>query len=800
MTHRLKAYACTAAAAVLAAVPCHAVAQDASSDDTGLLMEEMVVTATKRVTSLQSTPIAITALSQTSLDRNDVNEFNDVADLIPNFQSVRQGDQTATFLFLRGIGSVNNTELGDPAVSFHIDNIYSPRTQGASVLFFDIERLEVLRGPQGTLFGKNSTGGTVHIITARPKDEFEAYATGIVGNFDRYGFRGAINVPVFDGFAVRAAAAIEQRDGFVDFNDLGTVQQGPKFANDDLASVRVSALYDALEWFDAFVSYERFIDNSTGDPELDPRLVTDRNRTATVDRSPFIDMTIDTVRTRFNFRPFGGGGGGSIFSDIEASYIFGWQSQRRRQGAFIQAFISDIFDAGDFAQEDRTEGSTFKATQHEFHVRNSDIARLRWIFGGFYFKEENDIRFDIDFFTRNPETPQAALSFFQPDRSLESVAAFGQLDFDVTDRITLTGGLRWSEDEKTDVGGRNFACGTFAGLQPFTFRPENRGISPFDTLDDPNTPEEEGSCQITALNDNNGTWDKVTWLARAQAEVTDDIFVYGSVSTGFHSGGFGDGPDSNFEPEDVISYELGAKATLLDGKLTLNGSAFYMDYDDLQVSSPDLNPDGTRSLQTTNAAKASIPGVELEFTWLPTPRDRISGFVSWLNAEYDEFITDDPNLNGFVGDIPAPLDPNQNPSANDPDFPDLVDLSGNALIFAPDFQVTVSYEREFPIDTGSFIPRVKVHYQSESFAKPFNRSFDRIDGYATVDASIRFESASGNWYIEVFGENLTDEAIMSLNNRFSEIRNPNGSLATLAATFQPPRTFGGKFHYRFGGP
>lgn len=759
----------------------------------GSVIEEVLVTATKRETSLQTTPVAVTVVGQATLDSNNVNEFNDIADIIPNFQSIRQGDQTATFLFLRGIGSVNNTELGDPAVSFHIDSIYSPRTQGASVLFYDVERLEVLRGPQGTLFGKNSTGGTVDIITARPKDEFEAYGTFSVGNYDRFGFKGAVNVPLTDGLAVRAAAATEQHDGYVDFNSLGTVQQGPKFANDDLSSVRVSLRYDALDAFNAFVSYERFVDNSTGDPELDPRLITDNDRTATVDRSPFIDMTIDTVRTRFDFRPFGDGGDG-IFSGIEASYIFGWQSQRRRQSAFIQAFISDRFNAGDFAQEDRTEGSKFDATQHEFHLRNSDTAQLRWILGVFSFEEENEIRFDIDFFNRNPEQPQAALSFFQPNRTLESIAGFVQSDYDITDRITVTGGLRWSQDEKVDVGGRNFACGTFAGLTPFTFRPENRGISPFDTLDDPTTPAQEGFCQITALNDNDGKWNSLTWLARAQMELSDDIFTYASVSTGFHSGGFGDGPASNFDPEDVTNYEVGAKTTLLDDTLTLNASAFYMDYENLQVSSPDLNPDGTRSLQTTNAAKASIIGFEVEFDWRPTSVDRVSGFFSYLDAEYDEFVADDPNLNGFAG----ALNPNQNPSANDPDFPDVVDLSGNALIFAPDFQLTVAYEHEFVNDHGSFVPRVKLHYQTESFAKPFNRTFDRIDDYVTIDASVKYEPHGGNWYIEVFGENLTDEAIMSLNNRFSAITNPDGSLATLAATFQPPRTFGGRFHYRFG--
>ena len=214
-------------------------------------VQEVIVTATRRETVLQRTPIAVSAFNQTALDRQQVTDVTDLARFVPSLQFNEQGDQSAIVLTLRGIGNdTAYTEVADPEVAIYIDGIYSPRAQGASTLFYDVERVEVLRGPQGTLFGRNATVGALSIVSAKPTlDKMYGYVDAVAGNYDRFGVRGALNLPVNDTLGFRLAFVTEQNDGYVDFQapvvvpneDRGAfVTSGKRYFSRDQHSVGLS--------------------------------------------------------------------------------------------------------------------------------------------------------------------------------------------------------------------------------------------------------------------------------------------------------------------------------------------------------------------------------------------------------------------------------------------------------------------------------------------------------------------------------------------------------------------------------
>ncbi|WP_232280423.1 TonB-dependent receptor, partial [Sphingomonas sp. PAMC 26605] len=296
-----------------------------ATGDSGQL-QDIVVTATKRETSLQKTPIAISAFSQATLDRQQVRDVTGLANYVPSLHFAQQGDQGAILLTLRGIGNdAAYTEVADPEVAIYVDGIYSPRAQGASVLMYDMERVEVLRGPQGTLFGRNATVGAVSLITAKPQlDGFHASIEAVGGNYNRFGTRGMINIPVTDNLAVRAAFVTDRHDGYIDYqqapnvpgvNRSAFVTSGTKYYAGDQKSARVSALWN-LGRFKWNLSGEYYKD--TGSP-IQSLFQTPRAGqkfwSTLADTAPQTDRYSWGVRSNMTY---------DISDHIEAAYIAGF--------------------------------------------------------------------------------------------------------------------------------------------------------------------------------------------------------------------------------------------------------------------------------------------------------------------------------------------------------------------------------------------------------------------------------------------------------------------------------------------
>jgi iron complex outermembrane recepter protein len=754
-------------------------------------VDEVVVTAQRRETDIQDTPIAVSAFSQKTIEDAHVNDLAGLQLLVPNLTVEQHGDSGGVHVYLRGVGSANHTELGDPAISFHVDEVYSPRPQGATVLMYDLERVEVLRGPQGTLFGRNSTAGTVNVVTAKPTfDGFDAYADLTVGDYNLVATRGMLNMPLSDKFALRLAVATERHDGYVGFQPRSSVVHSRKYQAADQEAVRLTALWQQSDRWRTSAAIDYFNDNGTGNIALmqTPRPGEDL-RSALIDTAGFLEQDSLGFRLRSDFE---------VTPNVQLSYIGGYTEMQRSNA-------SD-FDAGTtpgFKQEHRTEWSSFDSYSHELALKSAGEARLQWITGAYLVHEDNSIRFDIDIaqvaappdpevIVVNPVNPTDtawAMSFIQPQRTLDSQAVFAQGTFAFSEAFRVTAGARYTEEDKEDVGGRNWVCPTFgATVADGGHLIGAGGVVSNATCGSAFAP---GTWPGGGANDGKTSDSQPTYLLRGEFDLAADSMLYLSGATGFKSGGLSDGGRRHL-PEELTSYELGWKTALAEGALGVNVAAFFMDYEDLQVSAVERLPSGQQQLVTSNAAAASIKGVEVELGWRPSQRDSLTGFASWLDAQYDDFETIDTTYFD-AGNL-----------AN------TVNLAGQPLRHAPEFSVTGIYEHTFALSNGgSLVPRVTFHYESETIISPFNDVYPDLyrdegaqDAYTKTDVALRYQSAKRNFTVEGFVLNVEDEEIKTDivavgNSSNGTPAAPPTSRGFLLGFYNPPRTWGVRLNVNF---
>ena len=816
-----------------------ATAAPAAAADTGQVAD-IVVTATKRETSLQRTPIAISAFNQASLDKQQVQDVTRLADFVPSLHFAQQGDQGGILLTMRGIGNdAAYTEVADPEVAIYIDGLYSPRAQGASVLLYDMERVEVLRGPQGTLFGRNATVGAISMVTAKPTfDGFHASVEATGGSYNRFGVKGMVNIPVTDNFALRAAFITDRHDGYIDYQDAPNVTgvnrsayvtSGKKYYAGDQKSARLSARWD-LGRFKWNLSGEYYKD--TGSPILSLMQTPREGQkfwSAAVDTAPETNRYSWSVRSNMTYD----------FSDhIEAAYIAGFSrvggtaDSDADAGAHLPFSNPDgtlNLPNGAFG-ENRTAYSRYDFWSHEVQLKSIGHNTVDWILGGYYSHEVNKIRFDID--QRNgyrDGTFNWAGTFVQADREIDSRAAFGQAIWHVNNWINLTGGIRYTSDKKKDIGGRNLTycggpSGSVSNTNPDCYAtPDIPGIFGIDThgagnitdiLNSLNAESEAlgyGDLWGVTPNDTHGKWNKVTWLARADAQVTPGTLVYGSVSTGFKSGNIEDG-GLLAGPETLTNYEVGSKSKLFGGRATLNLAAYYEDFKGYQVNQAvtTVDTDGNitgSQIVTTNAKGAKAYGFEAELSANITRLDRVNIAATYQHTRFDSLITGDGRL--YLGpDV-----------ADDLPYRGLENLKGNELPHAPHFSITGTYEHDFELANGARItPRGTVHYETRSWLSYFNgddasryggpgtdpdhvdnhfgTAFDQQKAYAKIDLGLTYASPDDRYEIEAFSLNVTDKRIRTGASVSGPTANPPQPTVFLS-NYEPPRTWGVRVRAKF---
>ncbi|WP_346838390.1 TonB-dependent receptor [Microbulbifer sp. SAOS-129_SWC] len=775
----------------LAAVIASAVALQAGSVCAAEL-EEVTVTATKRATNLQDTPLAISAFDENVLKENHVTNIFDLRGMAPSLQIRSNGDHGVPLIFIRGQGTIDQTEAGDGGVAFYTDGVFSARAQGATAMMYDMERVEVLRGPQGTLFGRNSTAGAVSLVTAKPTDEFAGDLSATLGERNHREVRFMLNTPVTDTWALRFAGVTNQQDGETDFAAGNPFSGRDKYGTRDLSSFRASSMYrptDNLQWF---LSYEYFANQGTGDvPSTD---FEDRVNDATAPGS--IDLETNTIRTRLDY---------TFADDLTLSYIGGFTEMSQGQ-LYGNQYQGDIR---------HTVASGHSASSHELQLTNADDNRFRWTAGVYAFEEENDIRFDMlhGSWGFTPQDSATTLSSFQqPERTTDSTSAYAQGTYDITDDFRATLGLRYTHDERQDRGGRSIDCTYAHDGSPIEIGFANQA----DIVADGGQ-----GCYYRQVNDMKDDWGNTTYLVRLEKDLNDEVMGYLSYATGWKSGVLQDGQNASpsnsnehpdvagnsklvQQPEENSSLELGIKSSLLDNRMTLNANLFLMDYTDMQVTSAVIDPVTQESrLTKTNAGSATIQGLEFTMNYAVTDNGVLTVTGSLLDATYDDYDGQETNFNSAAG-----LNWNacaQGAGTTSTCANDLWDFSGNTLPNAPDVTLAVSYKHDIQLSNGAMLtPRIAMTYQDDTYLTyenrgdrpagtygaddPGEKDFDRQPAYAKFDASLAYASADDSWSAELYALNLTNEGIKQ------EIF--IGGTDT-AYTWAPSREAGLRFGYHF---
>jgi iron complex outermembrane receptor protein len=755
-------------------------------------VEEVLVTATKRSTRLEKTPVAVTAIGAATLARQHVSTIADLVHLVPSFQATTEGDHDVITLTLRGIGNdAAKTEYADPEVALFVDGVYSPRAEGATSLLFDLADVEVLRGPQGTLWGRNSTAGAVNMVTAKPTfDSIYGSIQAGGGDYDRFGTRGFINVPVTDTLAFRFAYAKEQHDGYVDYQDpvlpsLASQQaaaaaaglnpanfrpinpnlfvtSGPKYNAQDQDALRASALWRPFDAFTWTLSFEYYQDRGTPDANLlqVPRAGTQLFSTL-ADTAPYLNRDVFTLRSRMDYE---------INDYLLLDYIVGY-SNYRGSSDFDQdggTHMPTSYATGAISQEDRTDWSHYVSYSHELELKSSGSHTVDWILGAYYEAEDNGIRFDIPIFNGTQEgTVNWQGSFIQPKETVESKAVFGQATYNILPWLHLTGGLRYTNDDRGNNGGKNYGWTGDPNVPQVPLAPYQNPL--------------QAGLAVTQYNDGFYHSDKLTYLARLSANVTDDMLAYVSVSTGYKSGGLEDG-GLQYGPETLTNYEIGTKNRLFGGLATLNNALFYEDFRGYQYAAPVTFNTGAHGLEFSNAGgDTTVYGFESELAVKPTPEDTVQASLALLHTE--------------LGYLPAAGSndySNLPPCTADPRISNCVDATGNALPHAPSVALQLIYEHAFLLpNDATLTPRVSTHFETSSWLSILHDgSGDKQGSYTRTDFDMVYRAPGRKHYeVEFYVQNLENSYVRT------------NALATsdniYTSQYLPPRTFGFNVTYDF---
>ncbi len=713
-------------------------------------LEVINITARKREEGLQDTPISVSAFTGEGLEYRGVTNIGEIAGFTPNlnFQNNPSfgGASNTASIYVRGIGQKEFLPTVEPGVGLYVDGVYIARSVGAILDLVEIERVEVLRGPQGTLFGRNTIGGAINITTRKPDEEFAGRGEVTYGTDDRINARGSVNIPLAENFFVSLAGASLNQNGYltrddgVDLGDDSTLTGRAAFrwlVND---SLEIQGALEGTQDRENGPAMSLLAINYAGpiDPDTPPMATIHNVGASLAAGGPaapcaFPGQTLNTaVPLCYDDRYVGGGNAGtaSAYSDsdlwafnlnidwsindtLEAKSITAWRSldsQFARDGDHSPHRVSqfeDFLDQDQFTQELQLLGRAFDS-------------RLNWILGFYYFHEEGNNVNLLDF----------TVSRFRSggDYDNTSVAFFAQGTYDITEVLHLTAGMRYTDDEKNFTPDQIIFQNYFAG-------------SGHPQLD---APFIQAGQRILPLLEKTETIDEFTPYVNLAYDFTDSLMGYVSYSEGFKSGGFSQrvfppivapftAPPGtadidlipSFAPEFVQVYEGGFKYTGANGRLRVNGAAFYTDYTDLQVQVfTSVAP------VTKNVGSASLAGLEIEMQFIPADAWLVEAGLGYIDAEYDEIDT----ATTFI-------------------------QKDNEFERVPEWSLNAAVSREFPVsdDRGMLIPRFDWSYTSDFFNDSFNTPTIATDAYHLLNASLTWRSPSEKYSVVLGGKNLGDE-------------------------------------------
>ncbi|MBN7796984.1 TonB-dependent receptor [Parahaliea mediterranea] len=769
-----------------------------------LVLEEVIVTAQKRAQSLQDVPISVAAMTGDKIDDTGITSLEELTLYVPNV-SINSGANTPN-LFIRGIGSGTNAGF-EQSVGMYIDGVYAGRGPLAAVpTTMDLERVEILKGPQGILFGKNTIAGAINITTAKPSQEFEGMAEALYApDHGEEQYNLVLSGPLGDTLYGRIAARYDAMDGWWD-NELSG-KEGPDLSN---TYVRGSLLWEASDTIEVHAKYElgdfsrgespsvvyqsdfAGQENFAGDVPFP--VISDRDEGA-VDFEDYTDTDTDVAAVTLNWDlDF------ATFTSITAYSAYEFE---RGQNSDLTAT----------AAIHRTMWEDYEQFSQELRLVSPGGDTIDWIAGAYFQSAELDIsrrNHALDMAQAGPLGVRGALVQTQEpvpsvfDQESESWAVFGQATWNVADSWRVTGGLRYNEESKDlDKVTQQDMLGIRFGDNIFFANPLNGQYV-----------SDLRAHEFTGLSRDEDKW---TFSLNTQWDATDNAMIYASVSTGFKGGGYDEsysnegttirlanpitgeltgesvpGVDPSvieYADEEVLAYELGAKMSLLDGAAELNVALFRMEYDNLQTSS--LVGDVFR---VGNAGEAISQGLEIDGRWLVTERLTIGGAVAYLDAYYDDFT-------GATCTIPQTVDPANNPGCLDengsnitvPLSPGGQDLTDETLLFAPEWSTNLNAQYVMPIgDTMELLTSVDINYNDELYSA-LDLDPDTVhDAYTLVNARIALASIEDTWTVALIGKNLTDEETYLWKNDV-----PATNSNSYFAIPERPRSLAVQVRYRF---
>lgn len=721
---RFNLFATVSAIAMGVGIAAPALAANASAGG----IEEVVVTAQRREERLQTVPVSVTALSADTLRLNNVRDITRVELLTPGFTFGRSGSDARPAI--RGVRTENVGVSGDPTIGFYVDGIYQTRASMALQPFVDVSRVEIQRGPQGTLFGRNTFGGAISVVNAAPSDKFEGSANITYGEFARVAGDGYVNLPVNDKIQFRLAGLRETMDGYVKASTPGVND----IYNRDTTYLRGSGRVQITSALDATIRYTYWTEKGTGAGAFGYRV-----------GGLFVNPTtgrldlLNGVPVLANPKVKSGAASDVFVAGVDQGFpILGGPLQYNGDVQMVQdlrlsAVSAQInYDFGPVVARSITGYSDFRVFRNAdndfspriLNVDQQDDAlttvseevqlasptgqRLEWILGYFYLNE--DISKSI--FSSLPETTLTGANQVNAWPKTTSNAGYAQASYYLMpDKLRVTAGVRYTDDKK-DVFRyiSNFVAGahteTFTGQKSFEFT-------------------------------------RTTWRANVDYFATRDTMIYGSVSTGFRSGGFNSGSFTNpavpasFSPETVTAYELGAKNRFMDGRLQLNAALFRNEFKNLQVQNQFLVPAAGGGFTTTsailNAASAHSQGVEAEIVALPVENLRLSVTGTITEAKYDTYAN-----------VPAPAL-----------YSGTYNLSGNRVPYTPKYKLTANASYDVSLGAnGTITPQVTVVASGDYFNTDFNTALDRQGSFTKTDLRLSWTSANNRYRGEAFVDNV----------------------------------------------
>ena len=733
-------------------------------------IEEIVVSARKREEALEETPVSVTALGAGALVEHGVFRLDDIEEMVPNLTFQRNPEGQDAMVRIRGIGTPRASIQFDPGVGIYVDGVFLSRASGGLIDVLDVQQIEVLRGPQGTLFGKNTVGGALNISTVRPHESVEGSVLVRAGNFGMVNARGMLNLPIVeDRLLSRFAVSTDRSNGYV-YNEFLDEDLSGRDNLNFVGSLRYLALDDLI--IDVTGSWSRSRSPGRGgqckyiQPTGLQGFVPDWPEECRRSR-PY---RVEANRQLVDNESYGVWGTaqwdlGSVGPIDELSFksITSWREQNSRFRSDSDGTASRLIELAQTGNGPvgGYPGSARQISQ-EIQVNGQALdERLVFVGGYFYFNETADSGqiLEVDLGSFNRVTRNLL------DVSNWNWAFYGQGTFAATEWLSLTGGIRYSE-EKKGLSALNLSIDAETG-EALPVPPLTDGAS--DAIFSAWTPMATVALQVPE-----------SMLGDAPL---DHLMGYFTYARGFKGGGFNalgenlTGELEYFAPEFLDSFEVGAKTIALDQRLTMNLSLFFGKYDDIQVTS--IRDVGTvenpQVVQLTlNAARATTRGLEWEFTAIPVDGLQINGSVGVIDARYDNYI----GINDLNNEE--------------------IDRAGQTFNNTPQLQTFLALQYSLPIDlrssralSGWLTPRLEWAYQSEVHYNGPELLAGIQRGFNLLNARLSYDFLDDRAQIALWGKNLTNEGWFGNSTPIANF------FGVSLNYYEPPRTFGGELSYRF---